>query len=58
MDSLQNLLQRLPEQGKAVIFSAHDFQRGAAIANRLVALERGAVKYDGELSQAPLEALG
>lgn len=40
MDSLQNLLLRLPEQGKAVIFSAHDFQRGAAIARRLVALER------------------
>lgn len=58
MDSLQNLLHRLPEEGKALIFSAHDFERGAAIANRLVALERGAVKYDGELSQAPLEELG
>jgi heme exporter protein A len=58
MDNLQDLLLRLPEQGKAVVFSAHDFQRGAAIARRLVALERGAVKYDGELSAAPLAALG
>lgn len=58
MDNLQDLLLRLPEQGKAVVFSAHDFQRGASIARRLVALEKGSVRYDGELSAAPLEVLG
>jgi len=58
MDNLQDLLQRLPEQGKALIFSAHDFERGAAIARRLVVLEKGMVKYDGELNSAPLAELG
>ncbi|MGD0694834.1 MAG: heme ABC exporter ATP-binding protein CcmA [Terriglobia bacterium] len=58
MDNLQDLLRRLPEQGKALIFSAHDFERGAAIARRLVVLEKGSVKYDGELRHAPLEELG
>lgn len=58
MDNLQIILSRLPEQGKALVFSAHDFGRAAMIARRLVALERGSVRYDGKLSEAPLEALG
>lgn len=58
MDNLQTILSRLPEQGKALVFSAHDFGRAAMIARRLVALERGSVRYDGKLSEAPLEALG
>ena len=56
--NLQTILSRLPEQGKALVFSAHDFERGAAIARRLVALDRGSVRYDGKLSEAPLDALG
>jgi len=58
MDNLQTILSRLPEQGKALVFSAHDFGRAATIARRLVALERGSVRYDGKLSAAPLGALG
>jgi heme exporter protein A len=56
-ESLRSILQRLPEQGKAVVFSTHDFEQGASIARRLVALEGGRVKYDGPLSHAPLGAL-
>ena len=47
-ENLHTILRRLPEQGKSVVFSAHDFERGAAIAQRLVALEKGKVRYDGE----------
>jgi heme exporter protein A len=56
-ESLQGLMQRLQGQGKALIFSTHDFGQGAAIARRLVALESGKVRYDGPLSAAPLAAL-
>jgi len=57
-DNLQSILCRLPAQGKALVFSAHDFELGAAIARRLVALEKGSVRYDGELRDAPLGTLG
>src|SRR5438552_7865944 len=57
-EGLQAVLGRLPEQGKALMFSSHDFAQGAALAERLVALERGRVRYDGPLSQAPLSLLG
>ncbi len=56
--SLQALLQRLSEQGKALVFSTHSFEQGVAIARRLVALEGGRVRYDGPLTLAPLAALG
>lgn len=56
--SLQLLLQRLPAQGRAVVFSTHDFDQGRAIAQRLVALEQGRLLYDGPLGLAPLGALG
>lgn len=55
---LIGVLKQLPEQSKTVIFSTHDFEQGAAIARRLVALQHGQVKYDGPLNLAPLEALG
>ncbi len=45
--SLEAILRRLPDEGKAIIFSTHDFDRGAALARRLVALESGRVRYDG-----------
>ncbi len=50
-ESLQDLLRRLPDQGKALIFSTHDFEQGKAIARRLVTLRDGRVQYDG-----PVEA--
>jgi heme exporter protein A len=57
-ENLQAILCRLPDHGKALVFSAHDFERGVAIARRLVALEKGKVRYDGELKHAPVAALG
>ncbi len=57
-ENLQTILCRLAEQGKALVFSVHDFELGAAIARRLVALEKGSVRYDGELKDAPLQTLG
>ncbi len=54
---LEDLLRRLPERGKALIFSTHDFEQGAAIARRLVALEAGRVRYDGPFAHAPLVTL-
>ncbi|MGH9397681.1 MAG: ABC transporter ATP-binding protein [Terriglobia bacterium] len=55
---LEALLKALPQQGKAVIFSTHGFAQGAAIAQRLVALDRGRVRYDGPIARAPLASLG
>jgi heme exporter protein A len=56
-ESLEALMRDLQGQGKALIFSTHGFEQGAAIARRLVALERGKVRYDGPVSAAPLAAL-
>jgi heme exporter protein A len=55
---LIEVLKRLPGQSRTVIFSTHDFGQGAAIARRLVAMERGQIRYDGPMDLAPLEALG
>ena len=46
-DSLQQLMLGLAAQGKALIFSTHDFELGKTMARRLVRLEAGKVKYDG-----------
>jgi ABC-type Na+ transport system ATPase subunit NatA len=54
---LQELMRRLREQGKALIFSTHDFEQGRAIARRLVAVEGGKIRYDGQFDSAPLAAL-
>ena len=56
-ESLRGLMRRLEGQGKALIFSTHDFEQGRAIARRLVALEGGKVRYDGPIHSAPLAAL-
>jgi heme exporter protein A len=56
-ESLQGVMHQLHEQGKALIFSTHDFEQGKAVARRLVALESGKVRYDGPIDSAPLEAL-
>ncbi len=53
-DELAGLMRRLPEQGKALIFSNHNFEQGASIAGRLVALEQGRVYYDGPMAGAPV----
>jgi energy-coupling factor transporter ATP-binding protein EcfA2 len=50
-------MRNLSAQGKALIFSTHDFEQGRAIARRLVAVEGGKIRYDGPMSTAPLEAL-
>lgn len=57
IDTLESLLRQLPAQGKAVVFSTHDFKRGAALARRLVALEAGWIRYDGPLSLLPRNLL-
>jgi heme exporter protein A len=54
---LEHLLAGLPERGKTLVFSTHSFQQGAALAQRLVALEAGRVRYDGPLAMAPVESL-
>jgi heme exporter protein A len=56
-ENLENILRRLPEQRRALVFSTHDFDQGIALSKRLVALEAGQVRYDGPLSLAPLDAL-
>jgi heme exporter protein A len=56
-ENLRALLARLPEQGKALVFSTHDFAQGASLARRLVAMEKGFVRFDGPLSAAPLDQL-
>ncbi len=55
---LEELIQRLPDQGKALVFSTHDYRQGASIARRLVSLERGRVKYDGPVEGGSQEAIG
>ncbi len=55
--NLRSVLDRLPEEGKALVFSTHNFEQGAAIARRLIAIETGRVRYDGPLETAPLSAL-
>ncbi len=54
----ETFLRGLPGQGKALVFSTHHFEQGAAIARRLVVLEQGGVRYDGPVNLAPLAALG
>jgi zinc transport system ATP-binding protein len=56
-ENLASLLRRLPEQGKAVVFSTHDFDQGVSLSRRLVAMEAGRIRYDGPLNLAPLAAL-
>src|SRR5215469_5455622 len=53
--SLEQLLQSLPREGKALVFSTHNYHQGAAIARRLISLERGRVKYDGPVKRAKSE---
>jgi ABC-type uncharacterized transport system ATPase subunit len=50
-------MRQLREQGKGLVFSTHNFEQGAALAERLVAVEGGRVRYDGPLSMAPLASL-
>jgi heme exporter protein A len=50
-DSLQTLMRNLHEQGKALIFSTHDYEQGKAIAQRLVTVEGGKIRYDGPVTE-------
>jgi heme exporter protein A len=56
-ESLQDLMRSLQAQGKALIFSTHDFAQGKAIAQRLVAVEGGKIRYDGPIDSAPVPTL-
>lgn len=56
--NLQSLLARLPEEGKGLVFSTHDFDQGASVARRLIALEQGRIRYDGPLDLAPSGLVG
>jgi heme exporter protein A len=58
VENLQGILRSLTSQDKALIFSTHDFEQGAAIARRLIALDHGQIRYDGPLSEAARERLG
>lgn len=51
--SLEELLRRLPEDGKAVMFSTHEYARGISIAPRVVLLRQGRIQYDGPAAGAP-----
>jgi heme ABC exporter ATP-binding subunit CcmA len=57
VSTLESLMRELPAQGKAMIFSTHDFERGAALSRRLVALEGGRIRYDGPLALLPRNLL-
>jgi heme ABC exporter ATP-binding subunit CcmA len=57
VDTLETLLRQIPADGKAVMFSTHDFERGAVLARRLVALESGRILYDGPLALVPRNLL-
>ncbi len=50
---LESLLRNLRREGKGLIFSTHQFSQGSSIALRLVALERGRVRYDGPPEKTP-----
>ena len=56
-ESMQDLMHSLQSQGKALIFSTHDFAQGKAIAQRLVAVEGGKIRYDGPIDSAPVPKL-
>ncbi len=45
--TLETLMRQLPAEGRSVVFSTHDFERGAVLARRLVKLEAGRIRYDG-----------
>jgi len=57
VEALEKLLKEMRERGKAFIFSTHDFKQGAALADRLVALEAGKIRFDGPVGMAPLATL-
>lgn len=50
---LGGLLRRLVAEGRTLVFSTHDFEQGATLARRLVDLDKGRVRYDGSVNQAP-----
>jgi heme exporter protein A len=55
--NLEQLLKRLPREGKALVFSTHSYSQGASIARRVVALEKGQVRYDGAVETMPEETV-
>jgi nitrous oxidase accessory protein len=45
---LRDLLEELKQSGKTILFSTHRAEEVIRLADRLVILERGRVKYDGD----------
>jgi heme exporter protein A len=58
VEKLEALLRRLPGEGKTVVFSTHNFDQGASLARRLLAMAAGRVQFDGPVGLAPLDSLG
>ncbi len=58
VNRLEEILRRLPGEGKGLLFSTHSFEQGAPLAKRLLMLEAGRMKYLGPLALAPLDSLG
>jgi heme exporter protein A len=52
--NLQSILAGLRERGKSLIFSTHDFAQGAALAKRVILIQRGHARYEGPPSEVPV----
>ena len=50
--ALETVMRQFPAEGRTVVFSTHDFARGASLARRLVKLEAGRIRYDGRIQDA------
>lgn len=56
-DILTALLASLRQEGRSVVASTHDFERGLAIADRAVILHRGRVEWEAAVGGASREAV-
>ena len=57
-DWLTGLLQDLRSRGRTIVLSTHEFQRGLAVASRVLIVHRGRLAYDEKVTPtAPVEAI-
>lgn len=47
-----SIMRRLRDEGKTVIFTTHDSEEGAEVADRVILLENGKIKSDGTIEDA------
>lgn len=52
VSELVEILARARNEGRTLVFSMHDFERGATLARRLLVLDRGRVVHDGAVDPA------